>query len=280
MFLRVVSDLHIEFGVPYTLPEPTPQDEQTVFVFAGDLTSGANTEEFIRGIVARSNYRAYIFIPGNHEFYGNDFEKLTSEYDHLSKQLWYDFNNVYFTSTFDSIQIDDTTFLFGPMWTDGGPSPKMRSACEGSLNDFKVIKYGNRTFTVDDMEIEFSNFVYSLTDALDELQTNRVVLVTHHLPSFQAIDPKFVGSLINGGFAVNLDYYVNPEYLERIDVMCFGHTHSKMLDTITVEDGTKPIQCICNPRGYPNEFRTSFDPDLLFDLDSMTFVKKEYTFPE
>lgn len=279
MYIKVVSDLHIEFGEPFEIIE-SPDDMDTVLILAGDLHCAAFFEAWVRDLIVSTNFKAYIIIPGNHEYYGQDFAELTCDFYDFSEELL-EFGNVYFNPSFDRVIIEDTTFIFGPMWTDGGRTKKSKEAVSRGLNDFRVISLDGHRFTVDDSVDIFTSFIQDLKSCLRVVTTENVVLVTHHLPTWQAISSYFIStSDINGGFASNLDDYIPIELLEKIDVMCFGHTHEQVLRKMVFLGGSKEIQMICNPRGYPGETHGKFDPELLFDLDMMDFVKKEYTWPE
>ena len=75
MYLKVISDLHLEFGVPY-FPTPDVRDPETVVILAGDINLGARVHDFIGSLRNNFNYRAIIFVPGNHEYYKGNIDEL------------------------------------------------------------------------------------------------------------------------------------------------------------------------------------------------------------
>jgi predicted phosphodiesterase len=283
MYLKVISDIHIEFGQSFVIT-PQETDPETVLILAGDLhVYHSRVIDFIEDLVKTTNFLAYIIIPGNHEYYNTDFDETQEAFELFVKSINdnLEYQNVYFSAVFDKVVIEDTLFMFGPMWTDGGKTLTERIALPRYLNDFRVIGDGNKFFTVDRMREEFMNFVFCLEDALRMSTATKNVLVTHHLPSYQAIALQYRdNSPCNGGFAVDLVDYIDGELLEKIDVMCFGHTHTVNRDVITLESCDTPVQLFCNPRGYPRQIHGSgiifesagFDQDLLFDMDTMKFV--------
>jgi len=239
--------------------------------------------DFVTDLVKTTNFLSYIIIPGNHEYYNHDFNETQEMFATFAQFLkdTPEYQNVYFSAVFDVVLIEDVQFMFGPMWTDGGQTFSEQLALPRYLNDFRVISDGNKRFTVDRMREEFANFVFCLNDALLTTTASKNVLVTHHLPSYQAIDPMYRDSSpCNGGFAVNLIDYIDGSLLEKIDVMCYGHTHGANREVITLESCDTPVQLFCNPRGYPRRISetgivfesVNFDPDVLFDLDTMKFV--------
>ncbi len=283
MYIKVISDLHIEFGQRFTIT-PHVTDPETVLILAGDLhVSPLCFANFIEGIIETTNFLAYIIIPGNHEYYNQDFNETQEAFTVFIESFKDipEYQNVHFSSVFDKVLIEDVLFMFGPMWTDGGKTLMERLALPRYLNDFRVISDGDKRFTVDRMREEFMNFVYCLGDALKTSTAAKNILVTHHLPSYQAIDPMYRdNSTCNGGFAVDLVDYVDGSLLNKIDLMCYGHTHGANREVITLESCDTPVQLFCNPRGYPRRISgtgivfesVNFDPDVLFDLDTMKFV--------
>lgn len=282
MYLRVVSDVHVEWGQAFEIT-PLPRDPETVLILAGDIDSAGNLQQTITKIIDNTEFLAYIIIPGNHEYYGQDFNMVQQQFDDLRNyfNLKVEYSNVWFTSTADTIQVGDTTFIFGPMWTDGGNTDRDRRITQGSLSDFRVIRDGLSAWSVDRMRVEFFKFISYLNEALKKVTTPKCVLVTHHLPTYKAIAPEFKHSDCNGGFASDIIKYIQPDLLDKIDVMCFGHTHTTVKKKVILEIGTKKVQLICNPRGYPKQWlidmdpvfdNEQFDPTLTFDLTKMRFV--------
>jgi hypothetical protein len=276
MYLKLISDVHVEWGPSFTVPS-TPLDPETVLILAGDIDNCDNYKKTVESVIHSTNFLAYILIPGNHEYYGHDFINAQEKFLELEEYFnSNDFSNVWFSSTAAAVIIEDTTFIYGPMWTDGGNTPRDRKITQAMLSDFRVITKDFNTWTVDDMSVEFFRFVDCLTKYLSIITTPKTVLVTHHLPTYQAIAREFKTSPANGGFAVELSKYVDPDLLAKVDVMCFGHTHVSVKKKVFI--GNKKVQLLCNPRGYPEHqivgMETTFknpkyDPDILFNLATM-----------
>jgi hypothetical protein len=95
------------------------------------------------------------------------------------------------------------------------------------------------------------------------LELNRdkpFVIITHHGPSFQSVNEKYVhDKTMNGGYASNLDEFVLDH--ENIKVWVHGHMH----DPVDYLIGTTRV--LSNPRGYLGHEDTSgFNPDLTFEV--------------
>ena len=68
MRIRVLSDLHREFG-----HVELPEVDADIVVLAGDTDRGVRG---VRWAIARFSPTPVLYIAGNHEFYGETFEKV------------------------------------------------------------------------------------------------------------------------------------------------------------------------------------------------------------
>jgi hypothetical protein len=103
--------------------------------------------------------------------------------------------------------------------------------------DFKQIK----NFKPDDMADAFWGDLAYLEEALAEPTDKTTVVMTHYLPSFDSVSPRFVGNTSNAIFASELDALIMQH---EIALWVHGHTHSNLHYTL---NGT-PV--VCNARGY------------------------------
>ena len=285
MYIKTISDLHLEFGRGFDIPS-APQDAQTVLIMPGDLTKGSVFTDYIENVIkeTENRFHSYIFVPGNHEFYGNDYNRMVVHFNEVKAIIHQKYSNVYMSTEFDQTEIEGVVYMFGTMWTDGGKTLKDRTLLGPFMNDFRVIKdefHVTKNFTTERMYCEFLKFIDDLGSALTEVpEGKKVVLITHHMPDYQCIDPMFKDSSINGGFAVDLIDYIPSSLMSKISVLVFGHTHCTVVKRITLTKSNHEVQAICNPRGYPMIHHSTgkkyfecrgFNPELLFDLDAMAF---------
>lgn len=84
------------------------------------------------------------------------------------------------------------------------------------------------------------------------------IVVTHHVPSFRMLCPKFKDSKANGAFTVELEEFIESS---GIDYWIYGHSHYN----VDVRIGN--TQCISNQLGYVfhNE-HLSFKPDAVIEV--------------
>lgn len=238
MKIALISDVHLEFG-PY---EINNEQNAEVLILAGDITTARDIHDHM-GFFAHcaEQFSSVIYIPGNHEYYGGDFNDLHERFrTKLSA-----FPNILFMDR-DKLFVDDVTFLAGTMWTDADrKNPVTMQILEGVFNDFHSIK----NFSASTMVAENDAFLDFLRDYMIEYRkqqlNNKVVVVTHHAPSFESVHEKYRNPkdwAYNFGFAsyheeVILDF---PE----IKVWVHGHMH----DPFDYYLGDTRV--ICNPRGY------------------------------
>lgn len=266
MFIREVSDLHLEFyydlynkngplakqEVERILP-PLQTDNNTVLIIAGDLASACVSDRivtFMELVVHR--FKHVIYVLGNHEYYGYDINKsLSTIRDALATSSKVDMTKLTIAGNdIETVNIDDVTFHCGTLWTDydrGNPFSML--AARRSMNDHRLIRDGEENiFLPEDAYNIHLKFVQDLIRRLENKDNSKTVIVTHHMPSYQAVNPMYMANEAlrahNGAYASNLDDII-MEFKPAF--WFFGHTHSafegKVGDTLLV----------CNPLGYPQE---------------------------
>ena len=88
----------------------------------------------------------------------------------------------------------------------------------------------------------------------------KVVVITHHAPSYASIHTKYLANTnLNGGYATEL----SDEILDNSNIKLWvhGHTHESFDYMI----GSTRV--ICNPRGYTGyETNRTFNPNLVVEV--------------
>jgi predicted phosphodiesterase len=250
MRIRVLSDLHLEFKDF----EP-PLADADVVVLAGDIHVG------VKGIGwARQSFSSIpiVYVPGNHEFYGEHIQDMTQELVTEGRRLGVDVLDG------RSTVICGVRFLGMTLWTDfalGGTDPgsidRAMAQARVGMYDFQVIRCGDgRKLRPTDARAIHLARVQWLRRQLAEDFTGTTVVVSHHLPHRRSIHPKYAASDLNPAFASDLSNLMGPP----VSLWIHGHTHESF---DYVVNGTRVV---CNPRGYaPMELNESFDPILTVD---------------
>jgi Icc-related predicted phosphoesterase len=245
--LHVLSDLHTEFA------EFSPPDTGAdVVILAGDIGVGLGGIEWAAGHFPN---HPVIYVPGNHEYYGQDITFI----EELVKQSP---ENIHVLNN-DTIVLNGVRFLGSTLWTDfrlHGESESWfaRQRAKRFMEDFSSIKNGGRTFTP-----EISVGLHDASRAwiashLDTHFDGPSIVVTHHLPAAMSVAKRYANDPMNPAFASRLE-----DIIERYqpDLWIHGHTHEPCDYELF---GTRVV---CNPRGYPREKRDStFDPGLVVEI--------------
>jgi len=115
VFLRVISDLHLEFsnGI-FDLPR-LESDKDTILVLSGDIGMFSYPETYIPFLKECSlRFREIIYIAGNHEYYGSDINYgLECGKNEISKA---NLKNVFLGDNFVH-QVDDVYFVCSTLWS-------------------------------------------------------------------------------------------------------------------------------------------------------------------
>lgn len=240
--IRYISDLHLEI-CPYVLPYG--DDEQnTILILAGDIVNagrlqGADTVDyFIENICQR--FRMVIGVSGNHESYGGDITLSDERIRHHFKN----YDNFHWLQK-DVLMVDDVAFIGATLWTDMmDRNEGVMNYAQTSMNDYYVITYNEfKTLEPADTVMIHDNHKKFIFDSIADLKNKarKIVVVTHHAPSYQSVAPEFVGNFLNGAFYSDLDESIKEH---SPDLWIHGHTHSSM--DYMIGD----TRVVCNPRGY------------------------------
>ena len=262
MFVRLLSDLHLEFGkYIYQIPS-TPQDHETILVLAGDigLFKHANFAPYIQELAPR--FRKIVMIAGNHEFYGSVLYTGVAKFKEQIKQC----GNVHYLDN-ESIVIDDVLFIGSTMWTSlRNGNPMSMLIAEGAMNDFRTIRDGRgsyRRIKAYDLVRIFADSKEFIFKTLREEapEYRKCIVITHHGPSYQSVPPEFTNNDLNDAYVSDLDYEImgcGP------DLWFHGHIHS------TVDYMIEKTRVVTNPKGYNNDpanwENQSFCPTKVFDV--------------
>jgi predicted phosphodiesterase len=248
MRLRLLSDLHLEFGT-LDLP-PAPAD---VVVLAGDIHVGTHGLTWMQ---SQFPGQPVLYVPGNHEYYHHRLPELTaqlrSEADGTNVQ-------VLENSSFD---LNGVRFLGCTLWTDFmlgiDPEAAMNYA-ERAMNDFCLIHRSptGAPLRARDTWHLHAHSVAWLAQELSRHDPVRTVVITHHAPSARSEAPFHAGSPLTPAFASDLDGLVEGR---GPALWIHGHTH------YNVDYRLGPTRILTNQRGYPSQVCAGFDPGLVVEI--------------
>ena len=250
MRIQIASDIHTEFHKKVTL-EHFIHRSADVLLLAGDV--GIPTHPSYRSFLEQcnANYRRVLLIAGNHEFYGSTFDSaISSIRDTVS-----DLRNITFLND-ESYRFEEeqVTVLGSTLWS--AILPREYTKVWSTLSDYKKIAtVDGRQIRPQDIIARHTAHTVWLRNEIERRPEEKIVVMTHHLPSYRMCSPKYSGCGYNSGFATDLESMIAAP----IKLWVCGHSHERNTQTIN------GVPCILNPTGYPSEV-TSFDLRLVWEL--------------
>ncbi|MGN0191525.1 MAG: metallophosphoesterase [Candidatus Cryptobacteroides sp.] len=236
MKLQYASDLHLEFSDNWKFLKTNPLEVVgDILLLAGDIgcLGDDNYSRHPFWDWASDNYREVHCCMGNHEFYKYfDVASLPDGYRlEIRPNVFSHYNGI--------VKVGDTDIILSTLWS----RIPLQDAyyTEQVVSDFRWIMYDGELMTFTQFNTEHERCLRFIKEAVAGSKAEHRIVVTHHVPSFRMLDPRFKGSRANGAFTVELADYIESS---GIDYWIYGHSHSN----IDAKIGT--TQCLSNQLGY------------------------------
>ena len=254
MKIQYASDLHLEFPSNSNYLKENPMKVTgEILILAGDIHV-INSDDCLKDPFwdwASKNYKQVIVAYGNHEFYHKyDLSTMKNGFQYkIRENVIYYYNSV--------ITINDIDIIVSTLWSYIHDQNK--KACESSVNDFRLIKWGEKVLNSDLFNEEHKRCLDFIKKSMNESKAKIKIIVTHHVPSSLLTAKEFQGSDINDAFTVDLTNYIKKCGAKY---WIFGHSHRNINKVIG------KTSCVCNQVGYimANEHET-FDHGKNIDLN-------------
>lgn len=281
--LWVLSDLHQEFcrepdiftdlETAFNPEAPVPDDFDAI-VLAGDVD--VHLENSLNWIADRfSRYgKPILYVPGNHDYYTTEGDTDQFTMEEMKVRGW-DLSQ-YLGITLmiaDTVVIGDTRIVGTTLWSDFqsvGPgnirAKEHQAAGRQGMNDYKRIKRASsvdptkrkRLRPEDTIREHHASRAY-IEQVLSEEHDCPTVVVSHHAPHPQSLDPKFAE--LNYCYASNLQLLLQED--NAPDLWLHGHIHQP------VDYVVGKTRIVSNPRGYafdPQDASNGFNPSLVIEV--------------
>ncbi|MBV8536583.1 MAG: metallophosphoesterase, partial [Alphaproteobacteria bacterium] len=231
-----------------------------VLVLAGDIHTG--TDGIAWAGHSRGAGQEVIYVPGNHEFYGNEYHQTICAMEAACATAGVHLGHR------SQFVIGSVRFVCATLWTDfelfGRDSQHAAmDLAAAEARDFELVgllegETRRRLRPQDTLEFHRADLLF-LDRQLGTPFAGRTVVVTHFLPSRRSVADRFEHLLmLNAYFASALDRLIE-DY--RPVLWIHGHTHERFDYSIG------PTRIVCNPRGYPpRKLNRSFDPGLVIEI--------------
>jgi predicted phosphodiesterase len=255
MKLWILSDLHIDVNRRFPFELPTPHPDHDVVVVAGDICQGL--AEGVRFIVSQKlNAKPVIYVGGNHEFYGHDrHEELANGRAEANRHP-----NIFLLER-DSVVIGGVEFSGCTLWTDynyAGVHEQARAMHYAArrISDHRMISAGKSAWSPEQAAEEHDTSRRWLSGQLAHSARNPRIVVTHHAPSRQSVQPRYRDDLLTAAFASDLDNLV-----AKAKLWVHGHLHA------SADYRLGDCHVVANPRGYVGiKEDRDFNPVLVVEL--------------
>jgi hypothetical protein len=274
---RILSDLHLEFHQKYFARHIVPHGQHAIDRYFGQILSPEGRNQFIilAGDVGHpddSIYECFLdwtsrhfqrcfMVTGNHEHY-SFYRKCPTTIEQLSDKIrriveQYD-NVVLLDRSNPPVVVDDWVIMGVTLWTY--IPPENAREIQKNINDFTKIWYTNEDDTKEVITPAYQNQHLHQPDLdylaywIPQYKDYDIMVVTHHLPSFQMIPSQYKGSSLNYAFSNQLDdHLAHWSVPSRKQCWIAGHSHG------CTETNIGNWHMYLNARGAPDE-RTGYDP--------------------
>jgi len=237
--VQYMSDIHLEYrNASVKMPIVSKN-----LVLAGDIGNPFkdNYREFL--IKCSNEYNHTFIVPGNHEYWGSNMDKTDDQIDKILSK----FDNVYSLKN-TIVEADNVAFIGCTLWSRIFKEPVNRRGDEYN------IMIDGKNITWNDLNHLHYDDVIWLTDALQTYNSKDIVVVTHHIPTYKLLHPKYDVPRYKN----DLDrYYTDLEHLIKPPVITWiaGHSHC------TMEIELNGVGLRINSIGYPTENEHLYLPD-------------------
>ncbi|RDH85961.1 MAG: metallophosphoesterase [endosymbiont of Galathealinum brachiosum] len=265
MKIHILSDLHNEFlrsgkfDPLHKWSGRLPETDTDIIVLAGDIDTGVHGVEWAISEAERLS-KKIIYVSGNHEYYGHEFNHLKDKIQKLCEGTQVS------CLDYGECIVDDVRFLGATLWTDykaftAIPKERVMLSIENVLADHRKIRFNSdgrylkfkphHALTQHNIELNW------LKQKLSEPFKGKTVIVTHHGPHPVCQHPAFPVDELTAAFHSDLSSLIE---MFDINLWIYGHTHAN-LDRVISD-----TRILSNQAGYPGENVVGFDVSLVVDV--------------
>ena len=279
--IQYVSDLHLEFYEKAVFPQLVSPNARYL-ALAGDIGQpGSRVFHSFLSYVS-GHWDRVFYVPGNHEYYT---KKPAPKWKYHAPTHFHDrhrelresvsaYKNIHFLDAVSPsyfCEEENVAVVGSTLWTHVPDEHLVDAKLE--MNDYTFIPVqcgsggdgggdGIRALHPDDTNHFHIQERRILTEQIEHWSRRGadVCMITHHMPSFSLISPRYRGHHLNCCFASSCEDLMQP----HVKAWIYGHTHNAAVTAIG-----KTIT-VCNARGYPNESVPGFGRDVFLEFKTST----------
>lgn len=260
MRLWIMSDIHLELSDGWDLPSGDARPQFDVMIVAGDLVP-----RMARGVMwlaQRVSDRPVIYLPGNHEAYGEDIDR------DLEKARTAAFGTNIRVMQNDSITLGGVTFAACTLWTDfalfgSAQIEHVMNVAHSSMNDYRRIRAGKYRWPLRPIDTLLRHQESRRFLEAQLRQPGRHVVLGHHAPLRECVPAGREMNPLSAAYASDMSGLIS-DYAPELWV--YGHTHEtrdfKVGSTrvVTNAKGYGPRADKCDPQNV------TFDPSFIIQI--------------
>jgi Icc-related predicted phosphoesterase len=232
--LQIVSDLHLNCNPNIELSEII-KPAGDILLIAGDVGS-IDCIDYCFSYVSK-NFEHVFYVSGNHEYYGC---KDMDEIDVQLQKICDKYTNITFLNK-KAKEYNGYVFIGTTLWANP-KSDEMKHIDLGLK--LRKIRINNKIINSEKLNEIFDSNLSWLEKKLVKYKNKKVIVITHHLPSYQLIPKEFRKIYrMNSAFATDLEYL----FKKPVKLWVCGHTHFS--ENIKINS----IPMIINPFGFPKQ---------------------------
>lgn len=221
--LQYVSDIHLEYLTDFPKIKPVAPH----LALLGDIGDPfkPNMVNFLSWV--SQNWEKTFFIAGNHEYWQK--QKTMREVDEQITKIVNKFNNIYFLNRSCHQITPDIKIIGCTLWSQILKQPQ------------KIIGDDANIFLVNWNILNKQHKIHVdwLTSELS-IENEKIIVLTHHLPSYRLILGNYKKSVYQDRFATDLEHLINKPVIAWLS----GHSH------IVAKVKINNIDCSINAWGY------------------------------
>jgi len=253
MDVQYASDLHLD-DRPGTSYSQTLTPVAPVLLLAGDLCSVWLPEYAAFLHWCSTRWRLVVVVAGNHEYFcPPGLVKTMDETDAEAGRIAASLGNVVFLQSGDSVLIPGTSIrvVGATLWSAVDPAIHEALLTKGDYTEtYTATATGIRCTTPMDIVALHALHKAQLQSTLASFPSDRLLLMTHHLPTLSLVTDEFKGRPFSSCYASADDELFQHENLAF--VVC-GHSHRSARKRLSYGG----VQAVMNVRGYASEIGRS-----------------------
>jgi hypothetical protein len=280
--IQYVSDLHLEFyGGKVVFPQHL-RPAARYLALAGDIGQPGDREFHAFLDYTSRHWDRVFYVPGNHEYYTRlaaskwahhpptPFHKRHADL----REIVGAYRNIHFldaTTPAYFCESENVAVVGATLWSHVPDESLVDARLE--MNDYSQIPVacgsdgdgggsGVRRLHPDDTNHFHATDRRAIAEQIDiwKRRSADVCVITHHMPSFGLVSPRFRGDRLSCCFASSCEDLMQP----HVRAWIYGHTHNAAITAIG-----KTITA-CNSRGYPNEVVPGFSREAYLEFKTRT----------